>query len=122
MTLTEFLEARIEEDERRAGGGWARLGDSRWETDNYGRDFLTPSAVLAECAAKRLILDRHHPDGHLENWYWLERKCEECGRQWHKWEPNKLPTDIGPEVGCPTLQALATIYANHPDYRQEWPV
>jgi hypothetical protein len=56
MTIMEFLEARIEDDEARSSNGWARLGDSRWETDNYGRDFLTPSAVLAECAAKRKIL------------------------------------------------------------------
>lgn len=59
MSITEFLEARIDEDTARAGSGWARLGDTRWETDNYGRDFLTPSAVLAECAAKRGILDAY---------------------------------------------------------------
>ena len=57
MNITEFLEARIAEDEARAGSGWARLGDTRWETDNYGRNFLTPSAVLAECKAKRALLD-----------------------------------------------------------------
>ena len=57
MTITEFLEARIAEDEARASSGWARLGDSRWETSDYGQDFLTPSAVLAECAAKRALLD-----------------------------------------------------------------
>jgi len=57
MTITEFLEARIDEDEARASSGWVRLGDSRWETDNYGQDFLTPSAVLAECATKRAIVE-----------------------------------------------------------------
>lgn len=57
MTITEFLEARIDEDEARAGSGWARLGDSRWETTNDGQDFLTPSAVLAECAAKRKLVE-----------------------------------------------------------------
>ena len=59
MTITEFLEARIEEDESRAGNGWSTLGDTRWETDNYGRNFLTPSAVLAELKAKRGILDAY---------------------------------------------------------------
>lgn len=57
MGIAEFLEARIDEDEARASSGWARRGDSRWETDNYGRDLLTPSAVLAECAAKRKLVE-----------------------------------------------------------------
>ena len=55
-TITEFLEDRIDEDQARASSGWARLGDSRWETNNDGQDHLTPSAVLAECAAKRAII------------------------------------------------------------------
>lgn len=59
MTIAQFLEARIAEDEERAGSGWSSLGDTRWETDTYGRNFLTPSAVLAECKAKRGILDAY---------------------------------------------------------------
>jgi len=57
QTIAEFLEARISEDEARASSGWARLGDSRWETTECGQDFLTPTAVLAECAAKRVIIE-----------------------------------------------------------------
>lgn len=59
MNITKFLEARIEEDERRAGSGWSSLGIDRWTTDNYGRDSLTPSAVWAECVAKRGILEAY---------------------------------------------------------------
>ena len=95
-SITEFLEARIAEDEARASSGWARLGDSRWETDNYGRDFLTPSAVSAECAAKRAIIDSLPPeptDPYSPSWY-------------HK--------------AVPIMQALAAVYKDHPDYREEW--
>ena len=81
MNIVEFLEARIAEDEERAGSGWSRLGNTRWETDNYGRDHLTPFAVLAECKAKRAI---------MKDAFW------------------------------DTLTALATVYADHPDYREEW--
>jgi len=101
VTITEFLEARIAEDEARASSGWARLGDSRWETTEYGQDFLTPSAVLAECAAKRAIIsnvgpyscsqahpqfDVYHPDGHLS----------------------------------PVIRALAAVFKDHADYQEDW--
>ena len=56
MNITEFLLARIVEDEAEAGSGWSTLGDTRWDRDNYGRTMLTPSAILAECAAKRAII------------------------------------------------------------------
>ena len=99
MTITEFLEARIEEDEMRAGSGWARLEDSRWTVDNYGRNFLTPSAVLAECAAKRATLDAsasYSPElEHGDNGEWAF------------------------DVAC---RNLAAVYADHPDYQQEWSV
>jgi hypothetical protein len=75
---------------------------------------------LAECAAKRAIIEMHHPDRQLENWYWSQRKCAECGGTWHKWISNDVPTDIGPEMGCRTLRALAAVYADHEDYREEW--
>ena len=97
-TITEFLEARIDEDHRLAGSGWARLGDTRWETDNYGRNFLTPSAVLAECAAKRAIAGLHKVGAD---------QCDEHNAMFES-------------IPCPTIRALAAVYADHPDYRQEW--
>lgn len=103
MTLTEFLEARIDEDEARASSGWSRLGDSRWETNNYGQDFLTPSAVLAECAAKRAIVKAHPID------VWSGVRGEEV---------TECRTCQGDP--CDTLQALAAIYNKHPEYDGEW--
>ncbi|QDG65805.1 hypothetical protein NIBR502772_05890 [Pseudarthrobacter sp. NIBRBAC000502772] len=112
MTITEFLEARIEEDEMRAGSGWARLGDTRWETDNYGRDTLTPSAVLAECAAKRAILKEHEIDLHMSQPY-----CDTCAEWWAS-ELGEGPPPV--KFPCPTIRALAAVYKDHPDYQKEW--
>ena len=62
MTLTEFLLARIAEDEAgaqqwfesvRAHGGII--------DDTYGH--FGPSRVLAECEAKRAIVELHHEHG-----------------------------------------------------------
>jgi len=100
QTITEFLEARIDEDEARASSGWASLRDTRWEADNYGRNFLSPSAVLAECAAKRAII-------------------VEC-REDH--EDSLTRNDDTVEIGSAVLYALAAVYKDHPDYRQEWAV
>lgn len=100
MTITEFLEARIDDDEARAGSGWSRLGDTRWETDNYGRNFLTPSAVLAECAAKRAIIALCQPEDAKEE----------------SWGPEAYMA--GSYDDC--IRALAAVYASHPDYEQEW--
>jgi hypothetical protein len=108
MDISEFLEARISEDEARAGSGWSRLGDSRWETTNYGQDFLTPSAVLAECAAKRAIIEEAEEATGLDMSVDNDRRV---GRRDEATEPY---------CGDVILSALAAVYRDHPDYRQEW--
>jgi len=105
MNISEFLEARIAEDERHAGSGWARLGYSRWETDNYGRDFLAPSAVLAECKAKRAIIDMHET--------YSSAAHESVGIAW-------VGARGGQQVTSDILRTLAAVYADHPDYQREW--
>jgi len=100
QAITEFLEARVSEDEARASSGWARLGDSRWETTEYGQDFLTPSAVLAECAAKRAILA-----GRVR----IDRSAND-----DEWSMGYS------DANYEALQALAAVYASHADYREEW--
>jgi hypothetical protein len=97
VNIAEFLEARIEEDEARAGSGWSTLRDTRWETDNYGRNFLTPSAVLAECKAKRVL---------IEDW---KRVTVEHRRAYY----------VDPPL-APVVAAFAAVYKDHPDYQQEW--
>ena len=56
MTLTEFLLARITEDEVEAP--FIHDGD-KW-SDGCACDF--PTRWLAECAAKRRIVEWHQPD------------------------------------------------------------
>ena len=101
MNITEFLEARIAEDEAEAGSGWSTLGDTRWERDNYGRTTLTPSAILAECAAKRAIIAMY-----------------EQGDEAKGWDPEAYIASTVFDV----MHALAAVYKDHPDYQEAWAV
>ena len=115
LTLAAFLLARIAEDEavaeRLRGGsvgdpwGWQPKPHPMQTATPARRVAVTPARVLAECEAKRRIVERciaepydcsrahptmdvYHPDGHADE--------------------------------DPTLRALAAVYADHEDYRQEW--
>ncbi|MBA8801718.1 hypothetical protein FB382_000009 [Nocardioides ginsengisegetis] len=124
MTLTEFLLDRIAEDESVARE--AHYDGQRWVPEEEAvvaadRDLdpllyldrkrdarhaanWSPARVLAECEAKRQIIEEHrNPEG--TEW------CLRCVE--HDGEDTPYP--------CPTLRALATtIYTDHPDYRDEW--
>ena len=128
--LVDFLRARLEDEEQAARAAmWA--GDERWSSyefqhasdtwnvdDSYDEGVALvrahaadsqavarhialhdPVRVLADLAAKRAVIDLHvaedgqHPDF--------------CGHDRH-------------ELPCPTLRLLASVYADHPDYRKEW--
>jgi hypothetical protein len=124
ITLTEFLLARIAEDEAMAtaavdGGGlnWTvQYGGCRIEDDLgsvvvYDEGSPTedeaahiarwdPARVLAECEAKRRIVKLHEID-------WRDdRICGLCERNY--------------SFPCPTVRALTLPYADHPDFQQEW--
>jgi len=102
MTLTEFLLARIAEDEQRAhyaltygdsgaleyGGQWygAIKHAERWE----------PARVLAECDVKTEIVG-------------LYEDSQAADMSADSWALMKM-----------VLGALAVPYADHPDYLQEW--
>ena len=116
-TLTDFLLARIEEDEavaRVAADG----GDGRWSVngrykddariDGYGiiiydegghtveqAQYIArhdPARILDECAAKRAIVERY-------------------SYLYHYGDGGGLAFD---------LRALASVYAAHEDYRDQW--
>lgn len=106
--IVDFLLSRIAEDE-----SGVRNGSAYWE-GCYGDE--CHDRMLAECAAKRAIVALHGPVedrnwaaiGGPNNYLW----CDSCGS-----------IDDSPEpYPCPTLKALAAVYASHPDYRQEWSV
>ncbi|MCQ1951610.1 DUF6221 family protein [Arthrobacter sp. zg-Y859] len=90
ITITEFLVARIAEDEATAQAFGQATGSLLLEEDASGDLMLTIGAdrVLAECAAKRAIVEHWGPYETLE----------------------------GPDL----LRALAAVYADHPDYQPDW--
>lgn len=106
MTITEFLEARIAEDEAvaehaRSTGWFAEHNIQGRMMEGYGllvAEYLVrldPVRVLAECAAKRVFLGE-----------W-ERVVKEHYRAY----------GVVPE--SPVIRAFASVYKDHPDYRQE---
>ena len=125
MTLTDFLLARIAEDEAAArpardeSPAYPHFGDTPAEEtlemalnegcaaegETHFSRWL-PDRVLAECEAKRRIVELH--DGVHE--------CE---------GPNRVADpDVDGSDGyggpCYTLMFLALPYASHPDYRESW--
>lgn len=66
MTLTQFLLARIAEDEAAAGRGSRHNASDVYANDNYGCLLVDPHRVLAECEAKRRIVKRCRES----NGYW----------------------------------------------------
>lgn len=129
MNIIEFLEARIAEDEKTAKAllkdlqgevqesyvgevdekgpmtpdrllhaqMWAHYGgQSKRRSFAKGQqiaDLASPTRVLAECAAKREIISK---------------------------QDDAMDSYAGARVMDHVLQALASVYEDHPDYRQEW--
>ena len=92
MNITEFLLARIAEDEARA---YDVLGEREGDR------------LLAECAAKRAIIS-------------LAKKASELEKEYedHEWQ-GTVEASV-PLTGDAILYALAAVYKEHLDYRQEW--
>jgi hypothetical protein len=106
MPMSDFLLARIAEDEWVAGtaseviSGPAQLGRHLW-TWGDGRLEVTRARVLAECQAKREIVAELSP-------------CVDYDRDKFIVQPSVE------RLARATLQHLAAVYADHPDYREEW--
>ena len=90
MTLTEFLLARIAEDEK-----WRWHIDYCRALDDGACDCQATERVLAECEAKRRIVALHR-----EAW--------------------RAGYENAAAYLQDALVAHAATYADHPDYRQEW--
>jgi hypothetical protein len=101
--LREFLRARVAEDEAVARG--VIDGTTLDMAEELPIGCWSERRVLAECEAKRAIIDLHprcrpdSPDTHCVC------ECEWSGCS---------------EGECQTLRALALPYADHPDYLDEW--
>lgn len=102
MTLTEFLEARLAEAEVEARHVIAVAG-----SDTVGPSpSLTPSRLLREVEARRQIVTQWH-DAHKSAILSARGGGDE--------------SILGEEYLLDALRALAGVYADHPDYRKEWP-
>lgn len=140
--ILEFLEARIAEDEAIATAAlWENSPgydpedeyDNPWSTEHGefagrgGTNFRhilhnNPGRVLAECAAKRAIMDVHHPHDHGGE-HGDAVFCDEC--QWDHGDDSPR-IDNQPVEGfgthpCRTLALLAAAYKDHPDYAKVFP-
>jgi Family of unknown function (DUF6221) len=146
VTITEFLAARLNETEAAAKAAasdpvgameahfeaealqeeqdWRLYPDRKTEYSRGQADALhwaaarvrermrplslhDPARVLREAEAKRKILAEHRLDDMVPG------VCYRCryGVPAH-WESTPYP--------CPTLRALAAVYAAHPDYDPDW--
>ncbi|CAI9417307.1 DUF6221 family protein [Nocardioides sp. T2.26MG-1] len=106
MTIVEFLLARIAEDER--DGCPCRFVDE-------DRD-ICDDRWRAECGAKRQIIALHEQGDGVS--YRGTEFCSRCTAS-GEYPADDAYTDEQ-NWPCPTLRALAAVYADHPDYRQEW--
>lgn len=146
MTLIEFLNARLDDDERVARAAADAAEHQKWDAFGY-EDIASVGAEHPD-----------HPDG--EEWYLLggnlfrqsgDRSLVEhvarhdparvlretaAKRAFLRAHPFESYADEpaegfcgecqrGGAAGvwpCPTMRHLATIYSDHPDYQQEWKV
>jgi hypothetical protein len=125
--LAEFLLARIAEDEGYAAR-WRSVADS--VGDVYGNPYppredlnaadrayfaLHKAAdwVLAECEAKRQIVDIYEGAARAENMISGLPASEERA-------PGLAVASSAKVTAYGALQCLALPYADHPDYRPEW--
>lgn len=109
LPLTAFLLARIAEDEAEARGYLDDLNErppSAYDMEQVGWiEAGSPERVLAECEAKRRIVELHQSDDPRLG------ICTTC----HDYVAHDAIT-----WPCPTLRAAGAVYADHSDYREEW--
>lgn len=113
LTLTDFLLARIAEDEQDAQafakeiGRWHREKALNGADGSQGSIALTavfdsasdPARVLAECEAKRQIVEKWQTFGQMGIGDWRDGYAAALGD---------------------SVRILASVCADHPDYRDEW--
>ena len=110
MTLTEFLLARIAEDEANIDGDW---------TEGYGLHIISwrmHDRLVAEVAAKRRIIDEcTHVSGQ-------ERRPTSTPGRYDVVDVRSVNAGGHDDsADCEAiLHALALPYADHPDYDEAW--
>jgi hypothetical protein len=107
--LADFLLARIAETETVARAAMPAEGDWVTVTDGSGDEVvlgMSGTRVIAECDAKRRIVALY-----LASRDGLAKETDELRR---------LLAETINESYVEVLEQLALLYADHPDYREEW--
>jgi hypothetical protein len=105
--LAEFLLARIAEDEAEAPD----IHDDDMWSDGCSCNF--PARWLAECEAKRRIVELHSTE--------REHQCpNEDGTSDYYNHLRGWAEEVEHPQVCPTLRLLALPYADSEGYREEW--
>jgi hypothetical protein len=106
-TLSEFLEARISEDEESATEVHV-LGCDSTRDEPFPCNCNMPERWSRECAAKRAIVGDHRVGSYPGE----GEGCVTCN-----WNDDYGFGQNGP---CVTLAALASVYRDHPDFDPVW--
>ena len=110
MDLTDFLLARIAEEDQ-SSVHYEHCAVHYWECDCSATEQLE-----RHLEAQRRIVEEHpatDPFNHEGDRY--------CRRRLHHEDDTGYPDEWAQAFyPCPTLRHLATAYADHPDYREEW--
>lgn len=127
MTLTEFLLARIADTIAEAGYAQAELVTAG--EDQRGLPYRLLGQLLAECEAKRRIIEWHKAWPVLAE---TEPTFEQDGDDpqsttlrmskqiaWLTEQEYRKRFGVEPPTG-PILRLLALPYADHPEYQEEW--
>ena len=109
MTLPQFLHARIDEDElaARALANATRVRPADEPSAGFAARF-DPARVLAECDAKRRIIDLAYEATGYDMTVDLERSSSA--------RADSALAFVGDRI----LKALALPYADHPDFDEAW--
>jgi hypothetical protein len=142
-TLTEFLRARLDDDERiathdgvLAGDEWhvmeplpgrvtaevLRIGGTVAKAEHHDAQHMArwdPKRALAEVDAKRRMLALHEPRvTSVSDFEYHEPNVTVCTACSLKMDP--VGQDEHERHPCPTLRLLALPFADHPDYDESW--
>lgn len=117
MTITEFLTARLDEDEsiaRMADGASSHPGEAEGEPavatpSQRHIDRWSPTRVLVDIAAKRTIVETYEELGRVL------AKASDSGRA----DEAAVTRNLFAGLQVAVL-AHAMVFADHPDYRAEW--
>jgi hypothetical protein len=126
LTVTDFVWARIAEDEAAAGKVEAPLPVRGYATvtltatDTIAALCVDPARVLAECAAMRKIVERHARRGGVESWMdadWVADMddMERAGIcAWCTYDDRTV------RFPCGDLLDVASIWSDHPQFDPGW--